>query len=251
MEDTRQPGSRWAIAFPAILFVLLYLYLALVIDTRVFYETNPRAPVFFTGLPFLRSMIARYGGPLDYVSGLMCQSYYFPWLGAAVITLAAGLVCLATDVVLRSLGAGRARFIALIPGILVLVAVNRCFSDLSPLVGLLAALAFAVLYVRLPVHRDLPRIGIFLVLSVLLCSATGWPFLLFAALGALFELFARRRRLPALFAFLSIEAVPYLLGTYVYEVDLTDAYAYGLPYHPDVGMWGAKSPSASARPAGS
>ncbi len=241
MEDTRQPDFRSMIAFSAVFLVLFYLCVWLVIDTRMLYETDPRFPVFFTGPTFLKSMMTRYGGPLDYVSGFLAQSYYLRWLGAAVIALVTGLICLATDVILRSIGGGRARFIALIPGVLVLVAEGRCFSDLTLLVGLLAALAFAILYMKLPVQRDLPRAGLFLVLSVLLYLAAGGPFLLFAALAAVFELFARRRRLPALFAFLSIEAIPYVLGMHVLGLDLTDACAYALPYHPDTGMWGLKA----------
>ncbi len=237
MAERRQSGSRQTIAFLAAFFVLFYLYVWLVIDTRVLYETEARFPVFFTGPTFLRSMMAHAGGLLDYVAGFLVQSYYLPWLGAAVITLVAGLICLATDAIVKSMGGGRGRFIALIPGVLVLVAESGGFSDLTLLLGLLAAMACAILYMRLPARRDLPRVGVFLGLSVLLYVAAGGPFLLFAALAALFESLARQRRLPALSALLSIEAIPYLLGTYVFGLDLTDAYAYGLPYHRDSGMW--------------
>jgi hypothetical protein len=100
------------------------------------------------------------------------------------------------------------------------------------------ALACAAFYARVPVHRDGWRVALFLALSLPLYFAAGGPYLLFAALAGIYELLGRRRRLPALVAFLSIEAVPYLLGTYVFEVDLIDAYAYLLPYHPDTTDWG-------------
>ncbi len=238
MAEASRSRSAWTIAFTALFFGFFWLYVWLVIDPRLLYESHPDFPVFFTGATFLKAAIARYAGPVEYVSGFLAQSYYIPWLGALVITLLTGLICLMLDVLVRAIGGSRVRFVALIPAVILLVAHNYQLNQITLLVGLLLALACAAFYARVPVHRDGWRVALFLALSLALYFAAGGPYLLFAALAAIYELQGRQRRLPALVAFLSIEAVPYLLGTYVFQVSLSDAYTYLLPYHPDATEWG-------------
>ena len=115
MERASHSRSGWAVAFVAALFLLFYLYIWLAINPRLLYETHPRFPVFFTGSAFFKAAMVRYGGPLEYVGGFLAQSYYLPWLGALVITLVTGGICLATDAILRAMGANRLRFTSLIP----------------------------------------------------------------------------------------------------------------------------------------
>ncbi len=238
MERASHSRSGWAVAFVAALFLLFYLYIWLAINPRLLYETHPRFPVFFTGSAFFKAAMVRYGGPLEYVGGFLAQSYYLPWLGALVITLATGGICLATDAILRVMGANRLRFTSLIPAVIILVAHNYGFNQIPLLVGLLAALACATLYTRAPLQRDSSRVALFLALSLPLYFAEGGNYLVFAVVAGVFELLVRRRRLPALVAFLSIEAVPYLIGTYVFALDLPDAYGFLLPYHPFTTQWG-------------
>ncbi len=241
MGRASQPRLRRAVGFAALFFGLFYLYVWLVINPRLLYESHPRFPVFFTGAAFLRATVTRYGGLVEYISGFLAQSYYFPWLGALVITLITGLACLALDMLVRAMGGSGARFGALALAAIVIVAHNHHLNQITILVGLLVALACAALYARVPLKRDLPRVALFLVLSLLLYFAAGGAYLLFAALAGIYELLTRQRRLAALVALLSMEAIPHVLGTYVLEVSLTDSFARLLPFHPDMSSMGREA----------
>jgi len=241
MEQPPRPRFAWTLVFPALFFVLFYVYIWLVIDPRVLYEGDASFPVFSMGGPSLQAAVTHYGRLVEYISGFLAQSYCVSWLGALGITAVTGLICMSLDVLVRAMGGSRVRFIALIPAVAILAAHNYCFYQLTLLVALLLALACAALYARAPLKRDLPRIAAFLVLSVLVYFAAGGVYLLFALVAGAYELLARQRRLPGLIAFLSMEAVPYFLGARMLALDLIDAFAYLLPYHPDASSWGREA----------
>ena len=241
MEQPPRFRLAWTLVSSALFFVLFYLYIWLVIDPRVLYEGDAGFPPFSMGRASLEAAVTHYGRLVEYVSGFLAQSYYLSWLGALVITTVTGLICVSLDVLVRAMGGSRVRFIALIPAVAILAAHNHYFVQVTLLVGLLLALGCAALYVRAPLERDLPRIAVFLVLSLIVYFAAGGVYLLFALVTGAYELLARQRRLPALIAFLSMEAIPYFLGGRLFALDLIDAFAYLLPYHPDTSRWGREA----------
>ena len=91
--------------FAVVLLGLFYLHVWLIINPALVYEI--RCPVFLTSLGFFKSFLPRPGGLVEYLSIFCSQFNYYPWAGALIITLTAGLICLATRGVLRAMGTGR------------------------------------------------------------------------------------------------------------------------------------------------
>jgi hypothetical protein len=101
MHDARPPEAlgpvRWAAA-RAIALLGLWLYLWLFVDTSLLHHSERRA-VCFPAPPCMRTFacesLARPGGPVDYGAAWLSQIYYYPMLGAAIVTAVAGLLVLA------------------------------------------------------------------------------------------------------------------------------------------------------------
>jgi len=234
MDSIGKRATHLTVARYVVFLVLLCLYLRYRITPVIDFEAHPHSPVFYSNVSYLRGFLGYPGGLVQYVSGFIGLAYHWPWGGPVVLTLMVGLVCWATDVLIIAMG-GRLRGLAFGPALILLVAFNCLMDQPTALTALLAALLSVVLYLGLAGGSDGRRIGVFLLVGVLLHFVAGGSFLLFALVVGLYELLVRRRRLPALVSLLSMEAIPYLGATYVYEVSLLDAFRRWLPWDPAIG----------------
>lgn len=237
MSVSSRQASRRTPSFPirfALFFAAFYVYVWMRIDPRlIYFWPYPGFPAFSADLAFFMGFLAYPGGLAEYVSAFLSQSHYYSWLGALVITIVGGLLCLTAGVFVTSIGGSRPRVIHFIPPLLLLVLYNRYVCALEMTIGLLTAMAFVCLYVRMPLRIVPVRAAAFVVLSVLLYYLAGGAFLLFAALCGIFELLTARRRLLGLLCLVSGAVIPYLVGTFVYGLRITDTYGRLLPYHLD------------------
>ncbi len=211
-----------------------YLYVWLAIDPGLLYFwLTPAFPAFLTGTGFLKAHLLHPGGPLEYVTAFVSQLYYWPWLGALVITLVAGLLCRSTGLLLVSMHGAPFRELRFVPALLILWAYNGYAHLLGLGLAALAATAAACLYAGLPLANGWLRAAAFLVLGALLYYVAGGAFLLYAFLCGAFELATRRRALLGLLCALVGAGVPYA-GSLIFGLRLRDAYARCLPWHPGI-----------------
>ncbi len=238
MLDTRAAGDkrrRWQV--PA-LAVATFLYVWLRLDPSLLFEATRRYPAFAPDWHFALKTLMRPGGANAYVSAWLAQWFGVSWLGAIILTLAAGALCAAMARLLRLVSGRPAGWVALLPGTLTLILYSQFEFHLSDVTGLVLATVAAAAYAACRT-RPLPvRIGWFAVLSVVLYGLIGGPYLAFVGLCAILEAALGSGRLPGLLYVLSGEALPQLLGVNVLGLRLREAFAGETPLDSDISIFG-------------
>ncbi len=216
-------------------FIPFYLYLWLYVDLRLMYHgagiiTN--FPVFYKGWTFFLPFLSYPGGPVEYLSALLSQLFYYSWAGALVVIVQAWLLSICIDYLLKAAKIPRIFLICFILPILMLVLYTRYAYYFPTTMALLFALLFACLYLKMALWRtaNLCCLGVFIFLSVILYYLAGGAFLLFAVVCAIYELIFRSRWKISLLYLLSAVAVPYIVGLLVFGVSIIDAFCNSLPF---------------------
>ena len=225
--SNRQRARVWGP--PALFFTLFFFYVWLCLAPSLIYQAQE--PAFFWGSRFFARFTQYPGGLTEYLAALLSQLFHFSWAGALLLTAGAGLVCLAGWDFLKAVGGRRVRFLALIPAIFLLAMRSYYPYPLAPDLGLLAALLFLVIYVRLAARLNpWQRLLFFTLLGLPLYYLVAGPFLLFALLCGIYELLSRKALLPGAFCLLAGLAFPYLLGELYFGSMPGHAYGRLLPF---------------------
>jgi len=172
---------------------------------------------------------------LSTLRSFLSQGYYYSWLGALIITLAALLIYLGMRILITLVGGGYSKVISYIPAIGLLIVYNRYRHPLAMFLALLTAIWLSLLYEKISLRIGVVRWLVFLVMFAILYYIAGGASLLFAVLSGSYEVFVRRNLffggLYLLFGF----AGAWLVGVYILELEITDACLYLTPFH-----WGDK-----------
>ncbi len=215
-----------------IFFIFFYLYFTFEIDVRLLYHCGgliDNFPAFYEGWDFFHGFLSHPGGLLEYVSSFLAQLFYYSWVGAAVVTVQAWLMCLGTDYVLKAVGTPRWRGLRFIGPLLVLINYSQYSVQLTTMMGFLIGLLAFCLYLRLRSDKLVPSLILLLTISVLLYVTAGGALLLFAFLAGLYEVFFCRRVPMALVCLATGVVIPYVLGVVAYSQRTHDAYFELLP----------------------
>lgn len=216
-----------------VFFALFYLYFALQIDPRLLYHCCgliDNFPSFYSGWDFCREFLAYPGGTVAYLSALLAQSFYYSWLGAAVVTGQAWAICWYTDNIVKSFGGRSWRGLRFLGPLLLLAIYSQYGFHFATTIGLLVALIATCLYLTFTPKRALHAGLFFVAISAVLYVAVGGPFLLFALLCVLHELLVRRRLKLGLLLLIVGAVLPYVAGVLLYQVRGHDAYFELLPW---------------------
>ncbi len=233
----------WATVCFVGFFVLFFLYVWLWVDPSLLYHgvgmlmgdellTGLQFPFFSWSARFFMGFLASPGGPIEYLSALLSQCYYYPWAGALILTAVAALLGLATNIFMMALAGARVPLLPFIPALFALVLYNHYLHELAIFVGLLVAMLAVCLYVGTAHHSRALRFTAFLALSAPLYYLAGGAYLLYAALCGVYELRSKQGRLLGLCYLLFGGLIPYAFGTYVFHLNLVDTYARLLPLRP-------------------
>ena len=216
-----------------VFFVFFYLYFALEIDVRLLYHCGgliDNFPAFYRGWDFFRGFLTYPGGIVEYLSDLLVQSFYYSWLGAAVVTGQAWVLYLCTGYAITGFGISGWRGLRFLGPLLLLTIYSQYAFHFPTTMGLLVALVSFCLYLRFSPNGTAGIIPLFLILSTVLYIAAGGPVLLFVALCGLYEMLLRGRKVLGLVQLASGAAMPYVLGIIVCGARLHDAYFQLLPF---------------------
>lgn len=234
-EKTGDASARMASTarpLPMLLLCLAsFVYLWLYVDTSLAYyaPTWLGLPLFSTDLPFARDHWSRPGGGGEWLAAGLSQLYRLPWAGALVLEATGALVTVATLGYLQRLTGTRvALAVGLLPAALMLYLVTILGYRLTPMLATALTVAAAWLYTALSRGGDGARAGLALVLAGTCYHLTGGQVVAFACLVTIYE-WAAGRRLPAMVALLSAEAVPYLVGVRLLGLDPGAAFAGLVP----------------------
>jgi hypothetical protein len=229
-------GGVWFWAWAALLSAF-FLYVWLRVDPAFVYQAHwvqPAAsegvPVFRFSAPFLAERVSRPGGPAEVAAAFLSQYHQFPWLGAAIITVLAALLCAEAFVLASAFGGEAPRLLHLAPALLLLAIYAYYFDPLPDALALALSLACACLYVRLGRPSAPARLVVFLAVLVPLWYATAGASLVYVLLCALFDLTSGRRGLALLSVALG-GAVPYGLGAVGFHVGPAESLWRLLPFH--------------------
>ncbi|MHB1034356.1 MAG: DUF6057 family protein [Pirellulales bacterium] len=235
-------------------FLLFYLDVLLVLQPQVIYHGDqvllPSGetilfPVYFQGTEFLSDFFGRPGGLAEYVAACHAQYYYYPYLGAVVLTVVGALACFLADAWIKGLGGTASRSLRFVPPLAVLAAYNGYTFRLEDLFAILAALAMANLYL-LAANRSVhaaARFALFALVAPAVYYVAAGPYLLFAVLCAAVEVLSKGRRVLALAYALAAAGVP-LWGVFGFGLSYGDAYTRLS------GVYPVRSPVESAAMAG-
>lgn len=215
-----------------VFFAFFYAYFAVAIDVRLFYHCCgfvDNFPCFYKGWDFFRSHLAYPGGPVEYLCAWLAQSFYYPWLGAAVMTAKAWAFFACTDCILKACGVFHLRALRFLGPLLLLAMYSQYGFAFLTALALLAALLGVCLYLELGSGSSVRTTVSFVALCLLLYVAAAGASLVFVTLCGLYELLLRRRGRLGVFELAFGLLTPCGLGVLAYGVRPLDAYCRLLP----------------------
>ncbi|MCK4284439.1 MAG: hypothetical protein KAX44_09000, partial [Candidatus Brocadiae bacterium] len=154
----------------------------------------------------------------------------YPWAGGLILATVAALLCAGSGAYILAVSGTRPQALHLVPGVLLLVLHNRYTHHLATSLALLVAVLGVCLYLWMRGHGPWWRLLGFLILSGIVYYVAAGAFLIYAVLCGIFELL-RKQHCVGVLCLVCAFALPYVAGSYVLPVRLSDAYGRLLPFH--------------------
>ncbi len=205
-------------------FLLCYGYLWLLVKPRLIYDgfgvVVLDVPVFAAGWQFLKDSLGAPGGLTHYAYGFLSQGFYYSWLGALIVVLAAlGLYGLARQHYVRA-GRPHPAILPYLPAVLVLLMYSRYDHPLAACLALGAGLSASLLFEKLALRRLPIRIMAFSLVVALSYWLGGVGAALTFTLMTVVCLLGRREWPAALLSIAAAAAVVWVLADYVFLLSL-------------------------------
>jgi hypothetical protein len=214
-------------------FGFLYLFVWRSVELQLIYHGGGELrlfPTFFWGWDFLRDTLRNPGGLADYFAALLAQSFSLPWAGAMVVTIVSALISVFLNQLYQAMSRGRPTVIRFAPPLLILTLYAQYLHVLGLMLSLLVTLAFAYLYAQVPVSSCVWLRSLLLAaFALVVYGFTEGGLTIFLLWAVVFERLAMGhwRLLPA--ACLLAIALPYAIGTHVFDLTAAQSYRGLLP----------------------
>jgi hypothetical protein len=223
-------------------FLCFFLYVWLVVEPAFFFHnlflrTYPWQndfPVFYTGWEFSKKYLSIPGGPIEYLSALLSQSFFSSFFGALSITFVATLTCYYTAKCFEYFKIRIGAIFIFVPALLQIVTYNRYLHMMQVFLSILIALFSVVVFFKLSPKNASLRMIVFFVITSILYYLLGGACLIFIFLAALHEIFVLRRFYSGALLFFGF-LIPMLVGVVFFGLSKTAAYLSMTPFY-----WGAK-----------
>jgi hypothetical protein len=225
------PPSKTNLKFiirDVIFFLGFFLYIWLGINPALYNQRHD--PVFLLDSGFFRGFMNYAGGPLDYFAALLSQLYYFPILGALLITVLIWGITLLTAALIRIIRPGQAvQFVQYIPAVLLLILHSHYKHPLAASLGLILSLVFVLIHLQ-AAKDSLSRLITYCILGLVIYYTAAGQFLFFALLCTLYESFYLKRPLVGGIYILLAMVIPYLAKEFLFLINYQMAYLHLLPF---------------------
>lgn len=169
------------------------------------------------------------GGLIVLLDSFLTQFFYFPWIGAFLLTLVSLFITLVTNFIIRKIGLNGILF-SILPLFLLAALHSYHIYRLSLTLGLLCTLSLLALFIK--AGADKSRFWFGVTLFIVSYFLTGFFAFLTLALCLLYDLLYRKGRLRyymlAAFLILAV-AVPYMAWRFVYLLELRQAWLLPVP----------------------
>ncbi|MBN2452093.1 MAG: hypothetical protein JXR77_17025 [Lentisphaeria bacterium] len=208
-----------------------FLFLAFVVDMRVFYEAGLWFPPFQLDPRFCLPVLRFPGGAVELADGFLAQLDHYGWVSAAVLAtivtfLALGLGHIAS----RMLGRGGPLW-ACLAATLALISLGRHVRHGTALLGLTLAVGLALLHTARRPSSRAGRLAQLLVLGTALYYLAGGPAAAFFLLCAAGEFVAPRDEVTGAATLLCGVAIPIAVGVLACGLPFADAFGRLLPMY--------------------
>ncbi|MBN1465052.1 hypothetical protein JXA02_04775 [candidate division KSB1 bacterium] len=211
--------------FPVLYFTTCFFYILWRLDPALSYQCQ--VPPFLCDEAFLRNFMAFPGGLSEYLSNLLSQFYYFPWIGAAIMTACLLAALLLMRAITHHLSPQLHNSLLLyIPSILMLILFSQYEHRLTYTLAWLQSLVCILCYLRQKAKPPLVRLGVFLLLSIVIYYTGASFMLLFALAAIIFEGLFRRNLLLTSFYLSFMIALPCAARTFFFILTHESAYLY-------------------------
>ena len=181
-------------AFEAIVYCLLFAAAAIYIEGKIvpqsLYYWNP--VLFLKTFDFFREIAILPGGITTYGDNFLFQLTALPWLGTLAIVAVSFLIGVFSFRIVAAITRVRPAFFIVVPLFFVLCTLNQ--FRIIPLTKLLAALAVADVFFRLPAKNAFVRVLLFSVVSCIYMLTVYQFYWLFVALFMMYEILRREDR---------------------------------------------------------
>jgi len=207
---------------------MFFFFVWLWLDPKLIYHGHGQSviyPICTSGTNIFADFPPFPGKVTMYIAARLSHYYYYSWAGALIITVIAWLLCVGTGKFITTISGGGLRWLRFIPAIFLLAQHGRYYPFLlAENLALLIVLFLLYLYIRIPLQAAWFRLVVFMVFSAVIYAAAVRLFLVFVLLAGIFELFNNRRWLVGFSVFFSVLLIPYLTNTFIFDLDLGDAY---------------------------
>jgi len=219
---------------------MFFIFVWLWLDPKLIYHGHGQSvvyPICTSKMNIFADFPPFPGRATMYMAARLSHYYYYSWAGALIITVIAWLLSVGADKFITSVSGGRLRWLRFIPAIFLLALHGRYYPFLlAENLALLIALFFLYLYTRLPGHAAGFRLVVFMVFSAVMYVTAVQLYLLFVLLAGIFEFFNNRRWVVGLSCFFSALLIPYLASTFVFDLNLVEAYHRILSFPSQLGL---------------
>jgi len=213
------------------IWIAAFLFLAVLVDVRVFYEAGAWFPCFSLDGRSCLPMLRTPGGPVEFADALLAQLDTYGWPSAAVLAMVvAGLAMSVRYLAAQALGGPHLAWACLVAG-LALMTFGRYGRHGAALLGLALAVGLAGLHAAWHTGSRATRLTRFLVLGVLAYWLTGGPVVVFALFCAAVEFGARRDEPLGAAILLTGCAIPLPFGIGLAGLPLGAAFGRLLPMY--------------------
>ena len=180
-----------------ILFLFGMLYLWLVIEPHLIYQCFgtilPNANPFTTGIPFLKNSLDLPGGFVAYITGFLSQGFYYSWLGAVIIVLAAFCLCELCRRHLVVSGYSRATVLTSVPAIIIFLIYSYYKHPLSACLTVSLGLLCSLVFETIPLRKFLIRTIVFSIMAAVIFWLSGaGGLLVFLLMTLIYGIFVHR-----------------------------------------------------------
>ena len=245
-SDAVAPQGRLAAATPGLcrgltllFFLLLAAHVTISINPRILYGADeaapegkaiPLFPIYRQGAAFFLPFLATPGGVTEYVGANLSQYFGARYGGAVILTLAALAMFWLTGRLISLLGGQRTNALRLVGPVLLVMVWNSYSFLLADQIALLAAMAAACYYLRLP-EKPATRAMVFVPALVAFYYLVGAAVIPLALMCGLAELIDKRRAIGGLYLVVGGLA-PLAVGALAFGLDPSHAHVRLVGMHP-------------------
>jgi len=225
MKETSKPDIYKLNTCISILLFAIIAFLWLLIFNRYhIIGFKEESQLFRTDHFYFQGYMMYPGGLTEYLGSFFTQFYYYPWLGAAILSLSITLVYILFMKICRMCNSNIDRFFIIpftIP-VLLLISCADFYFRLSYILGIIVV--FSAFWLYLILHGRNKYIG-GIILYILVYFVAGGNAIIFAALMVINELFSKNRSFLYITGMIALAViVPYLSYLYIYIIPLQSAY---------------------------